>query len=102
MWIVREDAEVPVACVPVEWTIEVFCCAEATILPIPEDVAQVEVTSCPVCSIAVVHGVYTHEVVEVYLVCCLILLFCQVKLVCHLIGEEQSLLTSLLITHCVC
>ena len=94
-------AEVPVASVEVERTIEVGCIAEGAILPVEQNVAHVEIAVAPVGPIQVVDSIYTHKVVEVYLVCCLILVVGQIQLISHFVGQEQSLLTSLLITHSV-
>ena len=96
------DAEVPICSIPVYRAIEVGCIAEQLILPVEEDVTQVEITVCPVNTIEVVIAVDTHQVVEVHLVCCLVLLLGEVQLVSHLVGEEQSLLACLLVAHCAC
>ena len=96
------NAEMPIACVPVERTIEIGGVTESTILPRQQDVAEVEVATLPIETIQVVDGAHTHQVVEVYLVCCLILLVGEVKFIRHLVGEEQRLLTGLLITHSSC
>ena len=94
------DAEVPETVAPVEGAIEVGGVQECPVLPVEQYIAQIEVAMLPVEPIEVVIVVDTHEVVEVDLVCCLILLFGEVELVGHLVGEEQSLLASLLIAHC--
>lgn len=60
------NAEVPVASVEVERTIEVGCVAESTILPVEQNVAHVEIAVAPVGPIQVVDSIYTHKVVEVY------------------------------------
>ena len=96
------DAEVPVACAPVEGAIEVRGIQIQTILPIEEDIAQVEITALPIDAIEVVLCVYAHEVIEVYLVGCFILLFREVELIGHLVGQEQSLLAGLLVAHGAC
>ena len=96
------DAEVPVACVPVERTKEVGCITERAILPREQYVAEVEAAALPVGAVEVVDGAHTHQVVEVYLVGCLILCISKIEFIRHLIGEEQCLLTCLLITHCTC
>ena len=93
------DAEVPYASVPVERTVEICSCTEGIPLPVVEYHLHVEVALTPALSIHVINGVDTHEVVEVYLVGCLILLLRQVQLVSHLVGEEQSLFSCLLISH---
>ena len=101
MWIVGKDAEVPET-VPVERAIEIVGCAESAILPVKEDIAEVEVALCPVVSEDIIGRVDTHQIVEVNLKGCLILFLREVKLVSHLVCEEESLLLSLLITHGTC
>ena len=96
------DAKVPVACAPVEGAIEVRGIQIQTILPIEEDIAQVEITALPIDAVEVVLCVYAHEVIEVYLVGCFILLFREVELIGHLVGQEQSLLAGLLVAHGAC
>lgn len=95
------DAEMPVARLPIERTIEIGCIEECTILPVEEDITQVEIASCPVFSIEVVGRGDTHKVVEVDLIASLVLFFREVKFICHLVGKKQSLLTSLFVTHCL-
>ena len=94
------DAEVPVASLPVQRAVEIGCCHKGVPLPVVEDIAHVEVTTLPVGAEHVCAPSDTHEVVEVDLVRSLILLFGQIQLVRHLVGEEQGLVTGLLITHC--
>jgi len=93
------DAEMPVACLPVEWAIEVAGCAIGRILPVEQNITEVKVTVRPVGSIQVVVRVDTHQIVEVYLVGGLVLILCEVQLVCHLVRKEQGLLTCLLVAH---
>ena len=93
------DAEVPVTCVPVEGAIEVAGCAICCILPIEQNITEVKVTMRPVGSIQVVVAVDTHQIIEVYLVGGLVLILCEVQLVCHLVRKEQGLLTCLLVAH---
>ena len=93
------DAEVPIASLPVEWTIEICGCQIGLILPIEQDITQVEVALCPICTIEVGLCVHAHQVVEVHLEGGLILLLGEVQFIGHLIGKEQRLLTGLLITH---
>ena len=101
MWIAGVDAEMPVASLPVQWAIEISGCQVGLILPVEQYVTQVEVALCPIHTIKVCLGVYAHQVVEVNFVCCLILLFGKIELIGHLVGQEQGLLTGLLITHCI-
>lgn len=97
--IVSINAEVPYASVPVERTIEIACCTEGIPLPVVEYYLHIEVALTPTFSIDIVNSVDIHEVVEVDLVSSLILLLGQVELIGHLISKEQSLLTSLLVSH---
>ena len=39
VWIAGIDAEVPVACFPVERTVEIACCTIGTVLPIEQNIA---------------------------------------------------------------
>lgn len=45
------DGKVPVASVPVQRTIEIAGCAESTILPVEQNIAQVEIASSPIVAI---------------------------------------------------
>ena len=96
------DSEVPETSIPVEGTIEVGSIHKSTILPVEQDVTEIEVASCPVCAVQVVNSLYTHQIVEIDFICCLILILCEVQFVCHLVREEQCLVTCLFITHGVC
>jgi hypothetical protein len=102
MWVTAIDAEVPVACFPVEWTIEICGCYIGIPLPVQQDVAEVQVPALPVCAENVSTTCHSHQIVEVYLVGSLILLICEVELIGHLVSQEQGLITSLLITHRIC
>ena len=97
--IVGINTEVPHACIPIKRTVEIRRCTEGIPLPVIEDNLHVEIALAPVFRIEVVNGVYTHEVVKIDFVGCLILLLREVELVSHLVGEEQGLLASLLIAH---
>ena len=96
------DAEVPVAGVPVERTVEVGGGAEGIPLPGVQDVAQVHVAALPVGSEDVAVTCDAHQVVQVDFVRGLILLVGEVQLVGHLVGEEQGLVAGLLVAHCTC
>ena len=96
------DAEVPVAGVPVQRTIEIGCCDEGIPLPVEQDIAQVEIAALPVGSVHIVTAGDTHQVVEIDLIGCLVLLVSEIQLISHLVGQEQGFFASLLIAHCVC
>lgn len=93
------NGKAPVASIPVERTIEVGCIEIQPILPVKKDIFQIQITLRPICPIEVVVRVDTHEIVEVYLVCGLVLFLCEVQFVRHFVREEQSLPTCLLIAH---
>ena len=92
----------PVACAPEYGAEEIgggfVCC----ILPVVEDLAQVEVALSPRSGIYVVDTTDAHEVVKVDFVCSLVLLLCEVQFVSHLVGKEQCLLSGLWICHSLC
>ena len=95
------DAEVPVATLPVQGTIEIGGCTEELPLPVDEHVAQVEVTTLPVNTKDIVIAGDTHQIVEVDFVGSLVLLISQVQLVSHLVREEEGLVPCLLVAHCL-
>ena len=94
------DAEVPVARMPVERTVEIGGIEICSVLPVEQDIAQIHIALAPVSTIQVIVCIYTHQVVKVHLVSCLILVFRKIELVSHLVCQEESLLSCLLITHC--
>jgi hypothetical protein len=101
VWIAGIDAEVPVACVPIEGAVEIAGGNVCLPLYVEQDVAQVAVAALPVVAIYIVVARHTHQVVEVNLVGGFILLVCQVQFVSHLVGQEQRLVASLFVTHCL-
>ena len=102
MWITEIDSEMPVTSLPVKWTIEIAGCYKGVPLPVEEYISEVEITTLPIGSEYIVASCDTHQVVKVDLVGCLILCVRQVQLVSHLVGEEQGLVTSLLVAHGTC
>ena len=96
------DTEVPVTCIPVERTVEITGCDIGIPLPVEQYIAQVEVATLPIGSENVSSSSDSHQVVEIDLISGLILLVGQIQLVCHLICQEQCLVTGLLIAHCTC
>lgn len=97
--VARIDGEVPIAIEPIERAIEISSGAERIPLPGEQNVAHVEVALHPAVTENVVHACDIHEVVKVYFVSCIILFGREVQLVGHLVGEEKSLPTRLLIAH---
>jgi hypothetical protein len=96
------DTEMPVASLPPQWAIEITCCAESLILPVEKYISQIRITMNPIVRKNIVICIYAQKIIEIHLVCSLILLLVKIKLIRHLICKEQSLLASLLVTHCVC
>jgi hypothetical protein len=78
MRIAGVDAEVPVACIPDQRTIEIGSSTEQIPLPGEKNVAQIQITALPVGTEYVVLAGDSHEVVEVYLIGGLILSIAQV------------------------
>ena len=101
MRITTIDAEVPVTSLPIEWTIEIGGCYKSIPLPFKQDITQIEVTTLPIGPEHIIASSYPHQVVEINLISCLVLLVSQIQLISHLISEEEGLVTSLLVAHCV-
>lgn len=99
VWIAGVHTEVPIACVPIKRAIKIGGVAVHAILPIEQNVTQVQVAALPVEAVQVVVVVDAHQVVEVNLVCSLILVIGEVQLVSHLVRQEQGLPTRLIVTH---
>ena len=99
MRVAQIDAEVPVTSLPVEGAIEVAGCDIGVPLPVVQDITQIEVTTLPVGAEHVCTPSHSHEIVEIDLVGCLVLLVSQIQLVSHLVGQEQCLIASLLVAH---
>lgn len=100
--IARVDAEMPEPRAPIEGTVEIACRQIRAVLPVEQDIAQVNIAALPVSPVNLVGVVHAQEIIEIHLIGGLILLLGEVKLVCHLVGQEQSLLSSLFVTHGVC
>ena len=94
------DAEVPVACLPIEGTVEIAGCQEGIPLPVHKDITQIEVATLPIDAKHVRATSHTHQIVEVDLITSLVLLVGEVELIGHLISQEQGLSAGLLETHC--
>lgn len=99
VWIAGIHTEVPIACVPVEWTIEITGIAVHAVLPVEQNITQVQVAALPIEAVQVIVVVDAHQIVKVDFVCSLILVIGEVELVCHLVRQEKGLLTRLVVTH---
>ena len=95
------NGEVPEAVRPIKWAEEVGRCTEGLPLPVEQYVAQIQVAALPIHAIHIITARHTHQVIEIDFVGCLILLICQVQLIGHLICQEESLVTCLLVAHCL-
>ena len=96
------DAEVPITCLPVKWTIEILGCKIGAPLPVEKDITQVKVATLPISAEHIRTPRNTHEVVKVDLIRRLILGIRQIQLVCHLVRQDKGFPASLLVTHCTC
>ena len=96
------DAEVPIASVPVQRTIEIGSCDEGIPLPVKQDIAQIEIAALPIGAIHIVTAGDTHQIVKIDLVGSLVLFVSEIQLISHLVSQEQGLVASLLIAHCIC
>ena len=94
------DAEVPVACFPIEGTVEIAGSDKGIPLPFEKDITQIKVATLPIHAKHVVATCHTHQIIEVDFITSLILLVGEVELIGHLISQEQSLVAGLLETHC--
>jgi len=94
------DAEVPVACLPVEGTVEITGCNIGAPLPVEKDITQIEVAALPIDAKHIGATCHSHQIIEVDFITCLILLIGEVEFIGHFISQEQSLVAGLLITHC--
>ena len=99
VWIAGVHAEVPIASVPIEWTVEIGGITVHAILPVKQNVTQVQVAALPIEAVQVIVVVDAHQVVEVNFVCSLILVIGEVEFVCHLVRQEKGLPTCLVVTH---
>ena len=102
MGVAAVDAEVPVACLPVEGTVEIRGGNESLPLPVEKDIAQVEITTLPIGAEHIRTACHSHQIVEVDLIGSLILFVGEIQFVRHLVCEEQCLATGLLIAHSTC
>ena len=87
-----EDGVVPAVSSPAYGAHEVVDCCVEPVLPVEEYVAQVLVAILPVVAEGIGGIVHGQELVEVYLISTVVLLSCQIQLVCHLVRQEPGLL----------
>ena len=99
--IVAIDGERPCATVPEQRMEEIVGSSEDAVLPIKEDVTQISIAIDEVVAIDIIRRLHAEQIVEVDLVAIFVLLVVEIELIRHLIGEEQSLLASLLVIHCM-
>jgi hypothetical protein len=53
-WVVDIYSEVPVACLPIERTVEIGCCTEQIPLPCIEDITQIKVAALPIRAVYII------------------------------------------------
>ena len=63
---------------PIEWTKEITCLTECAILPVEQDITEVEVAVTPISTIEVIISVDAHQIIEINFISSLILVFRQV------------------------
>ncbi len=93
------DAEMPHACTPIQRTVEIRGCQIGTVLPVEQDIAQIQIPTLPVQSVHIIDGVDTHQIVEVDFIGSLILVVRQIELIRHLVRQEKGTLACLLVIH---
>ncbi len=97
--IARVHGEVPDVVEEVKRAVEIGRFEEKVVLPIEQNITQIEVALQPVIAVKVVGRTDAHEIVEVHLVARLILLVGEVELVRHLVRKKQRALAGLVVTH---
>ncbi len=100
--VIAVDWIVPATSAPSERTVEVIQSHIQLILIIRENISQVGVPPAPPCAVYVCTAADTEQIIQVNLVSQLILLVGKVKLVCHLVGQEQGFALCLVDWHCAC
>ena len=93
------DTEVPISGLPVEGAIEVGGINKSTILPVEQNIAQVEIALLPVDAVEIGLCVDAHQIVEVYLERSFVLFLGEIQFIRHLVGQEEGLLACLFVTH---
>lgn len=93
------DGIVPCIVNPSHRVEEIVQRAVETVLPVKEHVAQVLLTISPVRPAEIGGRSQRHEVVKIDGIDHVILLWSEVKFVCHLVSEEVGVLTCLCVAH---
>jgi len=70
-------------------------------LPVEQNESQVAIAALPSQRINIIVTCNAHQIVKVDFIDGLILVFCEIEFVSHFVGQEQSLVTGLLVTHSV-
>ena len=99
--IVQVDGEEPSSASPVYGMIEIVRCREEAPLPVVQDSSQVCIPIGQEVAVEVIVRVEPHQIVEVDLVSILILFVVEIQLVGHLVGQVQSLLSGLFVSHSI-
>ena len=99
--VIAVNGEEPTASTPYYRTKEVVSSHQEDVLPVVQNATQVTQTMVVIDAIEVGRRIDTDEVIEVDLVGIVILLVVEVKLVCHLIRQIESLCLCTFETHCI-
>ena len=97
--IVSVDGEVPTPRTPYDRANEIVGSQHQIVLPVEEDVAQIVQAELKISSIEVAFVVETHQIIQIYLVCVVVLLVVQVELVGHLVRQIECFLSCTLVAH---
>lgn len=100
--IVVVDGKCPGTTVDVGRTYKVLTLQEIVPLPVAEHIAQVGIASLVVAVVQLIHRSQGAEVVVVDLIDIVCLIFRQVQLIDHLIGQETCFFAGTLCAECIC
>ena len=94
--------EAPNAPIPIKWTIEIGSVDKAPILIVGKHISQVGITTCPISTFNISIAIDVEEIVEIDLIDSLSLHIVKPQRVCHFVGEEQSFVSCLFVSHGIC
>lgn len=96
------QSQAPCPSHPVERAVKIVDVDKEAVLVAAEDIPEITVSPLPINAIKVLRTVDTEEIVEVDFIDGFHLLQGKIEFVCHLVSEEQSFLTCLVIPHGFC
>ena len=94
--------ETPNASVPIKGAVEIGSVDEAPVLIVGEHISQVGISSCPTGSLYIGISIAVKKIVKVNLIDSLALHIVKSQFVGHFVGEEQSFVSCLFVTHGIC